>query len=138
MVQSLAVARLALSLASNDCTILAITSRTSSQCVDSASSSSHSLSTSSFKSKTPCPLLPLPTLISGPSSALLTLAQMRGKHALMVVAWQDLDTVDSLAMEGFRCLSTLDCLKRAPIQPPKDFGRALAKIRIPARESLYL
>merc|ERR1712107_174249 len=114
-----------------------------SRCIDcgyvgSASSSSHSLSTSTFKSKTPCPLLPLPTLISGPSSALLTLAQMRGKPALMVVAWQELDTVDSLAMEGFRCLSTLDCLRRAKIQPPKDFGRALAKIRIPARESLYL
>ena len=38
-------------------------------------------------------------LPSGPSSALLTLAQMRGRPALMVVAWQELDTVDSLAME---------------------------------------
>ena len=47
----------------------------------------------------------LDTLLpSGPSSALLTLAQMRGKPALMVVAWQELDTVDSLAMEvrGFQ------------------------------------
>ena len=38
-------------------------------------------------------------MLSGPSSALLTLAHMRGKPALMVVAWQELDTVDSLSME---------------------------------------
>ena len=38
-------------------------------------------------------------MFSGPSSALLTLAHMRGKPALMVVAWQELDTVDSLSME---------------------------------------
>ena len=90
----------------------------------------------------------------------------------MVVAWQELDTVDSLAMEvlnilcrnpslitshfwansdicshfpvwalslqGFRCLSSLDCLRKAKVLPPKDFAQALAKIRLPARESLYL
>ena len=46
-------------------------------------------------------------LPSGPSSALLTLAQMRGRPALMVVAWQELDTVDSLAMEvrGFQYMA---------------------------------
>ena len=86
----------------------------------------------------------------------------------MVVAWQELDTVDSLAMEvspnpilitshlqahsdncshflvqplslqGFRSLSSLDCLRKAKVLPPKDFAQALAKIRLPARESLYL
>merc|ERR1712032_554805 len=106
--------------------------------IGSSSLASHCLASSAFKSKPPCPLLPLPTLISGPSSALLTLAHMRGKVALMVVAWQELDTVDSLAMEGFRCLSSLDCLRKAKVLPPKDFAQALAKIRLPARESLYL
>ena len=80
---------------------------------------------------------------------------------MMVVAWQELETVDSLAMEvenmfrtfpslirhfpvkalslqGFRCLSSLDCLKKAKVLPPKDFAQALAKIRLPARDSLYL
>jgi len=135
---SLALARLAFTLAGDCCTTLAITSRPASQCIGSSSLSSHCLTSSAFKAKPPCSLLPLPTLISGPSSALLTLAHMRGKPALMVVSWQELDTVDSLAMEGFRCLSSLDCLKKAKMLPPKDFAQALAKIRLPARDSLYL
>jgi len=135
---SLALARLALAMSGDDCTTLAITARPSSQCIGSSPQVSHCLTSSAFKSQKPCPLLPLPTLISGPSSALLTLAHMRGKPALMVVAWQELDTVDSLSMEGFRCLSSLDCLRKAKIAPPRDFSQALSKIRLPSKESLYL
>jgi hypothetical protein len=99
----------------------------------------HCLSTKAWADPIPCPSLPQPNIVSGLPASLLTMAQMAGQKAMMVMAFTEVLVVDSLTLEPFNVCHKLGAVSKAGIKKVANIGEGLRKFKLQTSDdSLYM
>merc|ERR550519_2823492 len=137
------LARAVLSTASNTATVLVLASRHVSELksdeTNYPTTPVYSLVTKSWAGTSPCPSLPQPNIVSGLPAAVLTMAQMSGQKAALVVAYNEVLVVDSLTLAPFSVCHKLDVVTKAGIKKVMNIGEELSKLKLKnSDDSLYM
>eukprot|EP00092_Neocalanus_flemingeri_P004663 GFUD01005027.1.p2 GENE.GFUD01005027.1~~GFUD01005027.1.p2 ORF type:complete len:237 (-),score=82.82 GFUD01005027.1:390-1100(-) len=141
--ESDSLARAVLSTASTGCTVVVLTSRHVSDLkCDLASYLStpvHCLATKAWTESLPCTRLPQPNIVSGLPAAIMTMAQMSGQQALLLMAFTEVLAVDSLALAPFTVCHKIGAVTKAGVKKVANIGAELSKLKvISCDDSLYM
>ena len=122
---------LVMSLASDTCSVLLLTSRHVSQLKSEEDTCGvHCLVTKKWEGATPCPTLPSPNIVSGLLASLLTEGQMAGKRVMAIITFTDVMAVDSLSLDPFKIIHKLDAVTKADLKQPTNIGSELSKLKL--------
>ena len=122
---------LVMSLASDTCSVLLLTSRHVSQLKSEEDTCGvHCLVTKKWEGATPCPTLSSPNIVSGLLASLLTEGQMAGKRVMAIITFTDVMAVDSLSLDPFKIIHKLDAVTKADLKQPTNIGSELSKLKL--------
>ena len=108
------------------------TDQSSSTCV-------YSLASKAWSASLPSCSLPQPNIVAGLSSDILTLAQIRGQQALLIVSYTDVMAVDSLTMAPFDIFHKMDVVSKAGIKKRNDIAELIGTCKTKVNsENMYL
>jgi len=118
----LILANTILGLADSGCNIICITSRHISEYrvdeLDGEEPLVRSLASKSFAQSDAIKKLEMPNILTGLSSAVLSISVVKGMPCLLLVSYVDLLTADSISLQGFQSLHKIQIVQGSSLQKP--------------------
>merc|ERR1711874_968484 len=134
------LAELLLTLATATAHVIVLTARHVSELKsDDPATTTHCLATDHVTSPPPCASLQRPNIISGLAAAVLTLCQVRGKAATLLVHWAEVLTPDSISLAGFLPVFNVKSVSGAGLKQPGDISEVMREARIlRSQDNIYM